>query len=169
MLDATNGAYKRHWGAYGNVPNDDKQPAYDPAKPLLQQFGSPVHCVRLSRDGLVYVCDRANDRIQVFEKSGKFVKEFRVEPADAAERLGVGPGAVRGRDAALHLRRRRREQPDPRRSTARPASRSATFSRAGRMAGELKWVHNMAIDSKGNLYTAEVGTGRRAQKFKRVE
>jgi hypothetical protein len=39
----------------------------------------------------------------------------------------------------------------------------------GRMAGELKWVHNMAIDSKGNLYTVEVGTGRRAQKFKRVE
>ena len=42
-----------------------------------------------------------------------------------------------------------------------------TFSRPGRMAGELKWVHNLAIDSKGNLYTAEVGTGRRAQKFSR--
>jgi len=168
VLDSKSGAYKRHWGAYGNVPNDDKQPAYDPAKPLLQQFGNPVHCVRLSRDGFVYVCDRANDRIQVFEKSGKFVKEFRVEPAtlqngsvwdlvlseDVTERyIFVADGAnnqilVLDRQTGVTL---------------------STFSRAGRMAGELKWVHNMAIDSKGNLYTAEVGTGRRAQKFKRVE
>jgi hypothetical protein len=43
------------------------------------------------------------------------------------------------------------------------------FGRNGRMAGEFKWVHNIAIDSKGNLYTSEVGTGRRAQKFARVE
>jgi hypothetical protein len=39
------------------------------------------------------------------------------------------------------------------------------FGRPGRMAGEFKWVHNMAIDAKGNIYTAGVGTGRRAQKF----
>ena len=44
----------------------------------------------------------------------------------------------------------------------------ATFGRAGRMAGQFKWVHNIAIDSKGNLYTAEVGFGRRAQKFARM-
>jgi hypothetical protein len=43
------------------------------------------------------------------------------------------------------------------------------FGRPGRMAGELKWVHNMAIDAKGNLYVAEVGTGRRAQKFARLQ
>lgn len=44
----------------------------------------------------------------------------------------------------------------------------AAFSRPGRMAGELKWVHNIAIDSRGNIFTAEVGTGRRVQRFRRV-
>src|SRR5262245_36987363 len=47
---------------------------------LSKSFGNPVHCVRLSRDGLVYVCDRANDRIQIFNKDGTFVKEFQIEP-----------------------------------------------------------------------------------------
>src|SRR3712207_6888596 len=45
-----------------------------------QQFSNPVHCVRISNDGLVYVCDRANDRIQVFQKDGTFVTEFRITP-----------------------------------------------------------------------------------------
>ena len=63
MFDSGTGAYKRHWGAYGRRPNDDKQPAYDPKAPLSEQFANPVHCVRLSHDGLVYVCDRVNDRI----------------------------------------------------------------------------------------------------------
>ena len=75
VFDAATGAYKRHWGAYGNRP-DDAKTTYDPAAPPSRQFGSPVHCVRLARDGLVYVCDRENDRIQVFRKSGEFVREF---------------------------------------------------------------------------------------------
>lgn len=168
VLDAKTGAYKRHWGAYGNRPSDDKLPAYDPAKPLLQQFGNPVHCVRLSRDGLVYVCDRANDRIQVFEKGGKFVREFRVEPQtlqngsvwdlvlseDAAQRyIFVADGA---NNQIITLDRE-------------SGVTVSNFGRAGRMAGQFKWIHNIAIDSKGNLYTAEVGTGRRAQKFKRMQ
>jgi hypothetical protein len=65
VFDATTGAYKRHWGAYGNRP-DDAKTTYDPAAPPSKQFGSPVHCVRLARDGQVYVCDRENNRIQVF-------------------------------------------------------------------------------------------------------
>ena len=84
MFDAKSGAYKRHWGAYGGEPNDDKQPPYDPNQPASRQFGNPVHCVRLSSDGRVYVCDRVNDRIQVFEPSGKFLHEFRVEPLTRA-------------------------------------------------------------------------------------
>jgi DNA-binding beta-propeller fold protein YncE len=168
VLDAKSGAYKRHWGAYGNRPTDEKQPAYDPAKPLLQQFGRPVHCVRLSRDGLVYVCDRANDRIQVFEKSGKYVKEFRVEPEtlrfgsvwdlvlseDATERyIFVADGA---NNHILTLDRR-------------TGATLAVFGRAGRVAGAFSGVHNLAIDSKGNLYSGEVGAGRRTQKLKRLE
>ena len=163
------GRYKRHWGAYGSKePSDDKLPAYAagwPSPTLSKSFSNPVHCVRLSRDGLVYVCDRANDRIQVFQKDGTFVKEFQVEPPDPAERLGMGPGAVGGQRPALHLCRRRRQHGRSAPSSARRGQTLARFGRPGRMAGEFKWVHNMAIDSKGNLYTTEVGTGRRVQKF----
>jgi DNA-binding beta-propeller fold protein YncE len=164
VFDAKTGAYKRHWGAYGAQPSDEKQPPYDPKQPGAKQFGNPVHCVRLSHDGKVYVCDRANSRIQVFEPSGKFVQEFRVEPLtlangsvwdmvlshDAAQRyLYVADGA-NGRIYVLNRA---------------DGAQLASFGRTGRMAGEFKWVHNMAIDRQGNLYTSEVGFGRRVQKF----
>ena len=75
VFDSETGAYKRHWGAYGKPPSDDQTPPYDPARPPSQQFGNPVHCVRISKDGLVYVCDRTNNRFQVFRKDGTFVSE----------------------------------------------------------------------------------------------
>jgi len=78
VLDASTGAYKRHWGAYGKAPSDEKLPMYNASSP---QFTNPVHCVRLSKDGLVYVCDRANNRVQVFKKDGTFVKQFVFEEA----------------------------------------------------------------------------------------
>jgi DNA-binding beta-propeller fold protein YncE len=165
VFDAKTLAYKRHWGAYGDKPNDDKLPAYSPLA-AMRAFQNPVHCVRLSNDGLVYVCDRQNDRIQVFEKGGKFVREIFVEretlqngsvwdlvlSEDAAQKyIFVANGA----SGYLLIVDRQSGQT------------LGTFSRPGRMAGELRWVHNLAIDSKGNLYTAEVGFGRRAQKFVR--
>jgi DNA-binding beta-propeller fold protein YncE len=167
VFDAGTLAYKRHWGAYGERPHDDKLPPYDPRVALLRSFGNPVHCVRVSNDGLVYVCDRANDRIQVFDKSGKFVNEFRIEPETLAQ------GSVW--DLVLSEDREQKylfvaNGANNYLLTVERATGQvlATFSRPGRMAGELKWVHNLAIDSKGNLYTAEVGTGRRAQKFARL-
>jgi DNA-binding beta-propeller fold protein YncE len=66
VFDSETGAYKRHWGAYGKPPSDAATPPYDPARPPSAQFGQPVHCVRLAGDGLVYVCDRTNNRFQVF-------------------------------------------------------------------------------------------------------
>src|ERR1700683_1982087 len=75
VFDADTGAYKRHWGAYGNRPNDDNPGPYKPQDPHAQQFRNPVHCAQLSNDGLLYVCDRVNDRIQVFKPDGTFVKE----------------------------------------------------------------------------------------------
>src|SRR5260370_11591625 len=86
--DATTGAYKRHWGASGKPPNDDKQPPYDPKAPVSQQFANPVHCVKITNDGLVYVCDRINNRIQIFKKDGSFVKEWFFE------KNTLGNGAV---------------------------------------------------------------------------
>jgi hypothetical protein len=79
VFDSSTGTYKRHWGAYGEKPNDDKMPPYSPSAPPSKQF-STVHCVVVANDGLVYVCDRVNDRIQVFRKDGTFVKEARIEP-----------------------------------------------------------------------------------------
>jgi outer membrane protein assembly factor BamB len=78
VFDATTGAYKRHWGAYGEKPVDGPLAKYDPKAVVSRSFANPVHCVRLSNDGLVYVCDRVNNRIQVFKKDGTYVKEFRV-------------------------------------------------------------------------------------------
>src|SRR5215468_4568057 len=75
VFDAETGKYKRHWGAYGKKPDDTPLGRYDPAEPPAQQFRNPVHCAELSNDGLLYVCDRVNNRIQVFKPDGTFVKE----------------------------------------------------------------------------------------------
>jgi len=167
VFDAVTGAYKRHWGAYGGTPSDEKLPSYDPAQPPSKQFGNPVHCVRLSSDRKLYVCDRANSRVQVFDPSGRFLEEFRVEPQtlangsvwdmvlshDAAQKyLYIADGA----NGRVYILRRS------------DGAQVGAFGRTGRMAGEFKWVHNMAIDRQGNLYTSEVGFGRRMQKFELV-
>jgi DNA-binding beta-propeller fold protein YncE len=168
VFDSKTGAYKRHWGAYGSQPSDDKLPPYNPAAPLSRQFSNPVHCVRLSNDGLVYVCDRANDRIQVFRKDGTFVKEFRVEPQtlqngsvwdlvvseDREQKFIFMADGANGQIVTL---------------AREDGSVITAWGRHGRQPGQFKWVHNIAVDSKGNIYTAEVGFGRRAQKFKRQE
>ena len=169
VFDSKTGAYKRHWGAGGTkTPHDDKLPPYDPQAPSQSSFHNPVHCVRLSNDGLVYVCDRTHDRIQVFRKDGTYVKEFRVEPQtlqngsvwdlvlseDPQQRFIFIADGANGQIIAIE-----RENGTP----------LTQWGRHGRQPGQFKWVHNIAIDSKGNLYTAEVGFGRRAQKFRRVE
>jgi DNA-binding beta-propeller fold protein YncE len=166
VFDAATGAYKRHWGAYGAVPRDDKEAPYAPYQPGMapsKQFGNP-HCVRRSRDGLLYVCDRPNNRIQVFRPDGTFLREFFIE----RETLS-GPIAdmVMSRDA----QQRYMFAADGSNSEIYVLSRDdgkklGSFGRPGRMAGEFRSLHNMAIDSNGNIYTAEAGYGRRVQKFK---
>jgi DNA-binding beta-propeller fold protein YncE len=168
VFDAASGAYKRHWGAYGGVPSDEKLANYDPAKPLSKQFGNPVHCVRLSYDGKVYVCDRVNNRIQVFDRQGKFLHEFRVEVQTLAQGsvwdmvLSHDPAqhymyVADGANGRIYILRRS------------DGAQIGSFGRTGRMAGEFKWIHNLAIDENGNLFTAEVGFGRRVQKFVRTD
>ena len=83
---------KRYWGAYGNKPDDADLGPYDPKAPPVAQFRNPVHCVERSNDGLVYVCDRQNDRLQVFQPDGKFVKEaFYARNTTAPARCGTSP------------------------------------------------------------------------------
>src|SRR5260370_39671920 len=80
VFDSETGADKRHWGAYGKKPSDEKTAPYDPAKPPSPQFGNPVHCIRISQlDGLGYVCDRTNDRLQIFREGGGFASEHAFE------------------------------------------------------------------------------------------
>lgn len=167
VFDSNTGAYKRHWGAYGNKPNDDKQPAYDPNAPVSQQFGNPVHCVEIAKDGLVYVCDRINNRVQIFRKDGTFVKEWFFEKAT------LGSGAIWDisifPDAAQSwLLTADGENNEVRVVRREDGSVGGSFGRNGRNAGQFHWIHTMAIDAKGNVYTGEVDTGKRIQKFKLV-
>ena len=170
VFDADTGAYKRHWGAYGRPPSDAEKPqarrASPPTQAQLQQFGTPVHCVRVARDGLVYVCDRLNNRVQIFKKDGSFVKEFMVEPATA------GNGSVWDMVISRDPQQKWLFMADGRNNQVLTLDRSTgavagTLGRPGRYAGEFHWVHDLAIDSHGNLYAGEVDNGKRVQRFTR--
>ena len=165
VFDADTGAYKRHWGAYGKPPTDDKLPQYDPSAPVARQFGNPVHCVKIAHDGLVYVCDRANNRIQVFKKDGTFVKEFIIEKNTLAFgsvwELDLWPDANE-----TYLLNADGANNEVRTIVRETGEIVGAFGRNGRQAGDFHWVHNIAIDSKGNVFTTEVDTGKRAQKFR---
>ena len=163
VFDAATGAYKRHWGAYGERPSDEKT-SYDPARSPSRQFGTPVHCVRLARDGLVYVCDRENNRIQVFRKDGGFVKELFLERSTRL--IGSVWDAVLSNDAEQRFLYVADGANNEVHVIERDSGREVSvFGRNGRMAGQFHWVHNIAIDSRSNLYTAEVDTGKRVQRF----
>jgi DNA-binding beta-propeller fold protein YncE len=158
VFDAQTGAYRRHWGANGRPPGTAG----------VKGFANPVHCIRLARDGLLYVCDRAGNRIQVFRKDGTFVREIAVAPETK------GNGSTWDADLS----------PDPSQSLLHAADGQnqvvwtllretgrllGSFGAPGRAPGEFHWVHNLAVDSRGAIYTTEVDTGKRAQRFVRVE
>jgi DNA-binding beta-propeller fold protein YncE len=163
VLDVATGKYKRHWGAYGNKPDDVKVPPYDPAAPPSKQFNT-VHCANVSNDGLVYVCDRVNDRIQVFRTDGTFVKEAFID------KQTLRSGSVwdmtfsrdpqqtyiymaNGVNEKIHILRRDTLQV------------LTSFGDGGRQPGQFFGVHNLDTDSQGNLYATETYTGARVQRF----
>jgi len=184
VFDAATGAYKRHWGAYGKAPddgfftragetlpgpfrgvvqNENRPSQYDPNGPPSPQFRI-VHAVRISKDGLVYVCDRTNDRLQIFTKAGKFVREvvinkdtlgsgsvwdvgFSTDPAQTFLYINDGTNQL---IYVLH------------RETLQVVS---TFGRAGHQAGQFYGAHVLAVNSKGDLFIGETYEGKRLQKF----
>ncbi len=161
------GAYLRHWGAYGERPSDDPLPAYQPGQAPARTFRNPVHCVRLARDGLLYVCDRANDRIQVFRRDGSFVREFILAPET------LGSGSAWDLDFFPDVAQSVLLTADGSNNRVWLLSREGgavlgMFGRHGRNAGHFHWVHNLAVDSRGNIFTTEVDTGKRAQRFRLV-
>jgi DNA-binding beta-propeller fold protein YncE len=164
VFDAETGKYKRHWGAYGNKPEDANLGPYNPDAPPAQQFRNPVHCAELANDGLLYVCDRVNDRIQVFKKDGTYVKEKFIE------KRTLGDGSVwdiafskdpqqkyiylvDGANEKIHI-------------LLRDSLETLTsFGDGGRQPGQFYAVHSIATDSKGNIYTTETYRGQRVQRF----
>jgi len=163
VLDADTGAFKRMWGAYGNRPDDSTRQEFVGEGPGPQQFNT-VHGIKVSNDGLVYVNDRLNNRVQVFTLEGTFQAEVFIErktrllgtsfntafSPDREQRwlyvADAGNGKVRTFDR-------------------RTLQEVGTYGRIGRYAGEFVFMHNLAADSRGNVYVSEVGTGRRVQKL----
>jgi len=168
VFDSETGAYKRHWGAYGNKPSDAKTPPYDPAKPASQQFGNPVHCVRFDKDGFVYVCDRTNDRVQIFRKDGTFVSEH------VFEKTTLATGSVYELVFSPDKEQKFIYMADGANGEVRIIDHATKavlgrFGRVGRQAGQFTALHNIAVDHQGNIYTAEVATGERIQRFRRLD
>src|SRR5467141_2488255 len=164
VYDADTGKYKRHWGAYGNKPDDTNLGNYNPDAPPAQQFRNPVHCAELAKDGLLYVCDRVNDRIQVFKKDGTFVKEVFI-----AKRT-LGDGSVWDIAISKDPQQKYVYLVDGANEKIYVMLRDSleiltSFGDGGRQPGQFYAVHSIATDSKGNIYTTETYRGQRVQRF----
>ena len=164
VYDADTGKYKRHWGAYGHTPEDVNLGNYDPAAPPAQQFRNPVHCAELSVDRLLNVCDRVNDRIQVFKPDGTFVKEAFIEKETR------GSGSTWDITFSKDAQQKYIYLADGENDRVHILDRQSlemltTFGEGGRQPGEFYGVHSIATDSKGNIYTTETYRGQRVQKF----
>jgi hypothetical protein len=187
VFDSRSGAYKRHWGAYGKPPDDsyferlnerlpgpfsgvvqhENAPSqYDPNGPPPPQFRI-VHAVRIARDGLVYVCDRTNDRLQVFRKDGTFVRERFIAKdtlgSGSVWDLGFSPDAeqrylivIDGTNQQVYVLDRQ------------SLDVLSTFGGGGRWAGQFYGAHNLAVNSRGDLFITETYEGKRVQKFEYV-
>jgi len=167
VFDSENGAYKRHWGAYGEKPDDAAATApIDPAGPPPRQFGNAVHCLRIDRDGLVYVCDRSNSRFQIFRRDGSFEREIFVA------KVASGGGTVADLDFS----------PDQKfLYVADGANQKVwillreqmrvleSFGERGPGPGQFATtLHDLTVDSTGHVYTGEAASGGRVQKFART-
>jgi hypothetical protein len=165
VFDGATGAYKRHWGAYGNPPDDTEK--FDPktmmSGALPKQFSTP-HGLTGSNDGRIYVADRRGNRIQVFEQSGKYLSEKVIAPATLSS--GSAFVIVLSKDPQqqwLYLADGTNHKVWVlRRSTLEVVGE---FGRGGRQLGQFLRPHGMSIDSKGHLYVGEASTGRRIQRF----
>jgi len=158
VFDADSGAFKRMWGAFGNKPvDDDHCEVVTPttfSDPGPQQL-SIVHAIRVAKDGTVYVADREYRRVQMFTKEGKFVKQLVRNSAPFARDLALSPDAnqqflyVGGGDGVFIVDRK-------------------TLEIVGNIqpAGMIGAGHQIATDSKGNLYIAQTGAGMQKLTFK---
>jgi hypothetical protein len=186
VLDADSFAFKRMWGAFGKPAVDDANsggpgmlggpfgqkrdegggtsPPLDVTGPGPDGFASPVHGVLVSNDGIVYVADRANRRVQVFTPQGKYLSEMFLN------RGGPRPASASGLAFSPDPAQKYLYIADYGNSHIAIADRKTLkilyqFGQRGAEPGNFRGVHHIAVDSKGNLYAAEVAPGARAQRF----
>ncbi len=164
VVDMDNGQVKRFWGAYGNAPEDANPGPYNPDAPLIQQFRTPVHCAEPTTDGHVYVCDRPNNRIQVFRKDGTFVKEVQIAPRT------LGDGSTWDIAFSRDAEQKYMYVADGKNMKVYVLDRLSlevltSFGDGGRQPGQFFAVHSIATDSRGNIFTTETYEGKRVQRF----
>jgi DNA-binding beta-propeller fold protein YncE len=187
VFDADTGAFKRQWGAFSNAPIDvppaprgggaggargganpadgrGAAPALDTEGNGSPQFGGPVHAVKVSNDGLVYVADRPNRRVQVFTPDGKYVTQTFIN------RSGPSPQSAAGLAFSPDEQQQFLYVADYGNSRIAVLDRKSLqllyqFGQRSEKPGDFQGLHHLAIDSKGNLYTGEVAPGARAQRF----
>ena len=162
VFDATTGAYKRHWGAYGNKPDDKAPKTRQATGPGPQQFNTP-HGIEVADDGTVYVTDRANNRVQAFSLDGKFLKEGFIK------RESEGTGTAFGVALSTDPQQRFLYIADGSNERIAILDRATLqeighIGRPGRKAGEFFHLHSLDVDPQGNIVTGE-SQGYRVQKF----
>ena len=156
VLDEATGMFNRMWGAFGNKPEGPPAAASSDA----MQFGL-VHSIKVSNDGLVYVADRSNQRVQVFDASGQYLNQVKIGTmGQTAAGLAFSPDAAQQFLYVANLGDSKIVVVD-----RRTLQTLTTFGQNGAAPGEFQTLHHLAVDSKGNIYTAEIGRGRRAQKL----
>lgn len=181
--------FKRGWGGHGmpleDITNDPIPPyEWDGSPPPYEEnFVPALHFIEISNDGLVYVGERGQNRIQVFQKDGTWVEDFHVAAGTPAERLGpemCGGVTTRKELPACGTMYKLAISRDADNSylyvadTAnsqvwivdrRSGETLGSFGGSGRYAGQLHWINAVATDSDNNIYTGEVEHGKRIQKF----
>jgi len=169
VFDSETGSFKRMWGAFGNAPPSTSEPNVPVPQPQETPEGPPEfglpHAIKVSNDGIVYVADRINNRIQMFTREGEFIRQVRVTNEDS-DVVPVPAGFSFSPDPDqqfLYV-----VDSGPMRVVIfdrETMTQLGVVGMRGSNAGEFDIVHHMAVDSKGNLYTAEIVNQRRAQKF----
>jgi DNA-binding beta-propeller fold protein YncE len=178
VFDSNTGAFKRSWGGSGDRPTAAGAGPYDPNGAPSRQFRD-VTCVKVAKDGMVYVCDRMSNRIQVFQKNGQFIKEMVIakETRGAVTTIGQAPGIVLNSAGSVwdiafssDAGQRYLFVADGHNNRIRILRRDTLgevgqIGDGGRQAGRFLSPAAVAVDSRGNLYTGEVHHAKRVQKF----
>jgi hypothetical protein len=159
--------FKRGWGAYGHtlseMTTNDKDRAYTPGGPEPKEFRGHL-TLNISHDGKLYAADRMANRIQVFTKDGKFLKEFTLAPT-----TGVG-GSTGGVMFSPDKQQRLLYISDLTNNHIWFLDREdgkvvGQIGSMGENGGQFYGLHMIAVDSKGDIYTGEVFAGERVQRF----